>query len=79
MLDWHDLQVFVAAAELENFSAAAQELHLSQPAITQRIRSLESQLGVKLFERQGRRVHLSEAGAYLLPLAKDLMRRSKRT
>jgi len=79
MLDWHDLQVFVAAAELENFSAAAQELHLSQPAITQRIRSLEKQLGVKLFERQGRRVHLSEAGAYLLPLAKDLLRRSKRT
>jgi DNA-binding transcriptional LysR family regulator len=79
MLDWHDLQVFVAAAELENFSAAAQELHLSQPAITQRIRSLEKQLGVQLFERQGRRVHLSEAGAYLLPLAKDLLRRSKRT
>jgi DNA-binding transcriptional LysR family regulator len=79
MLDWHDLQVFVAAADLENFSAAAQELHLSQPAITQRIRSLEKQLGVKLFERQGRRVHLSEAGAYLLPLAKDLLRRSKRT
>ncbi len=79
MLDWHDLQVFIAAADLENFSAAAQELHLSQPAITQRIRSLEKQLGVKLFERQGRRVHLSEAGAYLLPLAKDLLRRSKRT
>ena len=79
MLDWHDLQVFVAAADLENFSAAAQELHLSQPAITQRIHSLEKQLGVKLFERQGRRVHLSEAGAYLLPLAKDLMRRCKRT
>jgi len=79
MLDWHDLQVFVAAADLENFSAAAQELHLSQPAITQRIRSLEKQLGVKLFERQGRRVYLSEAGAYLLPLARDLLRRNKRT
>lgn len=78
MLDWHDLQVFVVAAELENFSAAAQELHLSQPAITQRIRSLEKQLGVKLFERQGRRVQLSESGAYLLPLAKDLLRRSNR-
>ena len=79
MLDWHDLEVFVVAADLENFSAAAQELHLSQPAITQRVRSLEKQLGVKLFDRQGRRVHLSEGGAYLLPLAKDLLRRSKRT
>ncbi|RUA18353.1 MAG: hypothetical protein DSY55_00325 [Clostridia bacterium] len=79
MLDWRDLQVFVAAAELDTFSAAAQELHISQPAITQRISALEKQLGVKLFERQGRRVHLSEAGVYFLPLAKDLMRRCKRT
>jgi DNA-binding transcriptional LysR family regulator len=79
MLDWHDLQVFIVAAELENFSAAAHELHLSQPAITQRIRSLEKQLAIKLFERQGRRVLLSEAGAYLLPMAKDLIRRCKRT
>ncbi len=78
MLDWHDLQVFVVAAEVENFSVAAQELNLSQPAVTQRIRALERQLGVKLFERQGRRVFLSDAGAYLLPLAKDLLRRSKR-
>jgi len=79
MLDWRDLQIFVTAAELENFSATAQELHLSQPAVTQRIHSLEKQVGVPLFERQGRRVHLSEAGAYLLPLAKDLLRRGKRT
>ncbi len=79
MLDLHQLQVFVIAAQEENFSAAAQELHLSQPAITQRIHALEKQLGVTLFERRGRRVYLSEAGAFLLPLAKDLLRRSKRT
>ncbi len=78
MLDWHELQVFVVAAELENFSAAAQELNLSQPAVTQRIRALEQRLGVRLFERQGRRVFLSELGAFLLPMAKDLLRRSNR-
>lgn len=78
MLDWQGLEVFVSAARLENFSAAAQELHLSQPAVTQRIQSLERQLGVTLFERQGRRVFLSEAGAYLLPLAADLLRRGQR-
>ncbi len=78
MLDWHELQVFVVAAELENFSAAAQELNLSQPAVTQRIRALEQRLGVSLFERQGRRVYLSETGAFLLPMAKDLLRRSNR-
>ncbi|RME80635.1 MAG: LysR family transcriptional regulator [Caldilineae bacterium] len=78
MPDWQGLEVFVVAARLENFSAAAQELHLSQPAVTQRIQALEREFGVKLFEREGRRVRLSEAGDYLLPLADDLLRRARR-
>ena len=78
MFDWPGLEVFVAAARTENFSAAALELNLSQPAITQRIQALERQLGVLLFVRQGRRVFLSEAGAYLLPMAQDLIRRGRR-
>lgn len=78
MFDWQGLEVFVAAARTENFSVAAQELNLSQPAISQRIQALERQLGVSLFERQGRRVFLSEAGAYLLPMAQDLIRRGRR-
>jgi DNA-binding transcriptional LysR family regulator len=78
MFDWQGLEVFVAAARVENFSAAAQELHLSQPAVTQRIQALERDMGVSLFERQGRRVFLSEAGAYLLPMAQDLIRRGRR-
>jgi len=78
MFDWQGLEVFVAAARVENFSAAALELNLSQPAVTQRIQALERQLGVPLFERQGRRVFLSEAGAFLLPMAQDLIRRGRR-
>ena len=78
MLDWLGLEVFVAAARVENFSSAAQSLNLSQPAVTQRIQSLEKQLDVELFHRQGRRVYLSEAGAFLLPMAEDLLRRSQR-
>lgn len=78
MIDGHDLEIFVTAAHLQNFSATAQTLHISQPAITQRIQSLERQLQVQLFQRQGRRVSLSEEGAYLLPLAEDLLLRSKR-
>jgi len=78
MLDCLGLEVFVVAARTENFSAAALELSLSQPAVTQRIQTLERQLGVKLFDRQGRRVFLSEAGAYLLPMAQDLIRRGRR-
>lgn len=78
MFDWQGLEVFVAAARTENFSTAALELNLSQPAVSQRIQALERQLGVSLFERQGRRVFLSEAGAYLLPMAQDLIRRGRR-
>ncbi len=78
MIDWNAMEIFVTAAHLENFSAAAQQLHLSQPAVTQRIQNLERHYGVPLFERRGRRVVLSEAGAYLLPMAEDLLRRCKR-
>jgi len=78
MLDWYALEVFVVAARLQNFSAAAAELNLSQPAVTQRIRGLEAYLHVTLFERQRQRVYLSEAGSFLLPLAEDLLRRGKR-
>lgn len=78
MLDWYGLEVFVIAARLQNFSAAAQQLQLSQPAVTQRIQNLEQYLGVALFERKGRRVFLSETGSFLLPMAEDLLRRGKR-
>lgn len=77
MLPLESLHVFVVAAELENFSRAARRLHLSQPAVSQHIQTLEKRLGVQLFERNGRRVRLSAAGETLLPLARDLIRASK--
>ena len=62
MLNCSELQVFAVAAETENFSETARHLHLSQPAVSQRIRSLERQLGLQLFRRSGRGVALTSAG-----------------
>ncbi|RFC67299.1 MULTISPECIES: LysR family transcriptional regulator [Mesorhizobium] len=64
-LEW--LRVFEAAARLANFTAAAAELNLTQAAVSQRIRLLESQLGTKLFERLPRGVTLTLAGEAYLP------------
>jgi DNA-binding transcriptional LysR family regulator len=57
-----DLRALVAVAELGSFSAAARELHLSQPALSRRISKLESNLGVRLLERTTRRVELTATG-----------------
>ncbi len=53
---------FEAAARLESFTRAAEELHLTQAAVSRQIRALEEDLGVRLFERRHRAVFLTEAG-----------------
>jgi DNA-binding transcriptional LysR family regulator len=60
--DLADLQAFRAVAELSSFRAAAQSLHLSQPALSRRVDKLEAALGVKLLERTTRSVRLSNVG-----------------
>jgi DNA-binding transcriptional LysR family regulator len=67
------LRIFVAAAEEENFSRAAEKLHLSQPAVSQAIRTFEQALGTELFLRHGRSVRLSAAGEVLLPMAREAL------
>ncbi|MCL4487738.1 MAG: selenium metabolism-associated LysR family transcriptional regulator [Chloroflexi bacterium] len=78
MIEVHELQVFLAAAEQENFSAAGRKLHLSQPAISFQIQSLEQHLNVQLFQRTGRRITLTEAGRDLLPMAREMVNLSSR-
>lgn len=78
MVEVHELRVFLAAAEEENFSAAARKLHLSQPAISFQIQGLEQRLHVQLFQRNGKRISLTEAGHDLLPLARELINLSSR-
>ncbi|MFA1625785.1 LysR family transcriptional regulator [Rhizobium mongolense] len=72
------LQAFECAARHANFSRAAEELNLTQSAISRQIADLERQTGLKLFERIRQRVILSEAGQRLLPEVKDLLARSER-
>jgi len=61
-VDMGDLRALVAVAELGSFSAAAKELHLSQPALSRRISKLEGNLGLRLLERTTRRVELTASG-----------------
>lgn len=65
-MDTQHLQAFVAIAEHGSFSAAAERLHLTQPAISKRIALLEEQLKAPLFDRMGRHVVLTQAGQLLL-------------
>lgn len=73
-MDTVNLQTFIAAAELESFSLAAERLYLTQPAVSKRIATLEGELNAALFDRIGRRVSLTEAGRELLPRAKAILR-----
>ena len=75
MLTTNELQVFIAAAETENFSEAGRRLGVSQPAISMQIKALEERLGLLLFERAGRHISLSEAGRALVPMARETIDR----
>ena len=53
---------FLEAARYENLTRAAEDLHIAQPALSQSIHRLESELGVKLFDRKNHRIYLNEIG-----------------
>lgn len=59
------LKYFLAVAESEHMTNTAKRLHVAQPALTQSIHRLERELGVELFERAGRGIRLTPAGAYM--------------
>jgi len=72
-MDIANLQAFLAVAEDESFSVAAEHLFLTQPAVSKRVRTLEESLDCRLFDRVGRRVLLTEAGRTLLPRARRIL------
>ena len=74
-----ELRTFLAVAEEKSFSAAAQRLFITQPAISKRIQSLENHLGTPLFDRIGKRVYLTEAGSLLNARAETKLRLAKDT
>ena len=72
-MDSHHLKAFLIVAETGSFSQAALKLHLTQPAISKRIATLESQLDCRLFDRISRQVRLTEAGRTLLERARRIL------
>lgn len=72
-MDIPNLKAFVAVAEYKSFSLAAESLFMTQPAISKRVASLESELGVSLFDRLGRQVQLTEAGTTFLQSSRRIL------
>ncbi|MCR9246293.1 MAG: LysR substrate-binding domain-containing protein [bacterium] len=72
-MEFHQLRYFVAAAETASMSAAARREHVSQPALSRQVAQLERTLGVPLFERKKQRIHLTPAGKFFLPRARQLL------
>jgi len=68
------LEAFLWVADLKSFTGAAKQLFMSQPAVSFQIKSLEDELQVSLFQRNEKKVILTEAGSLLYPGAKEILR-----
>ncbi|MEV0093936.1 LysR family transcriptional regulator [Streptomyces sp. NPDC050738] len=72
-MQFQQLTYFVAVAEARHFTRAAEEVHVSQPSLSQQIRALEKELGAELFSRARGNITLTDAGEALLPLARRIL------
>jgi DNA-binding transcriptional LysR family regulator len=78
VLDAHQLNVFLTAAETLNFTEAARQLNMTQPSVSQHVQTLEQHFQSPLFVRSGRQLALTDAGLTLVPLAQQMVRLSVR-
>jgi LysR family transcriptional regulator, low CO2-responsive transcriptional regulator len=69
------LKVFEAVARHHSFSRAAEELHLTQPAVSTQVRKLEDHAGLPLFEQLGKKIHLTPAGAQMLLSSREIIQK----
>ena len=72
-MNLNQVQVFCTVAKHLSYSMAAEELFITQPAVSQQVKALERQLNVKLFERVGNKLFLTEAGEMVLPHGQALL------
>jgi DNA-binding transcriptional LysR family regulator len=77
ILDSRKLLAFTTLARVGSFTLAARELHLTQSAVSHAIKALEDELGLRLFDRMGRRVTLTAAGKQLLEHAHKILAEMK--
>ena len=70
---FRQLKVFEAVARHLSYSRAAEELHLTQPAVSTQIARLEEHAGNVLFEQFGKKIHLTAAGAQLLQISRTII------
>ena len=75
-MEFRTLRYFVAVAEELHFRHAAERVQIAQPALSQQIRKLEDQLGVKLFSRTKRSVALTPSGEFFLQAARSIIRQT---
>ena len=71
----HRLRLFMTVARLGSYTVAARELSIAQPAISHQVKSLEAELGARLFDRRGRHIELTAAGRTLLETCIDVFHR----
>jgi LysR family hydrogen peroxide-inducible transcriptional activator len=72
-MELHQLRYFVAVAQLENFTRAAQKCFVAQPSLSQQIQKLEREFGGPLFDRSGRKVRLTDRGRTLFDRAIEIL------
>ena len=73
-MEWQQLEYFQMLAKIQHMTKAAEQLSISQPALSRSIARLEDELGVPLFERQGRSIRLNRYGELFVKRVHNIMR-----